>query len=147
MNSELAQAASLEPLDIAEVTQLPELSGGGEDPSGFAGMVLTSLLAYESAVLWAECIPGTGPSAVSWRLRPHGLEEEIEIALSPTIESFAAVLDCFARQFTDGQRIGCALRFLRQRGRSNRCHIFLTNAPDPGYWVRIVSARRPLLCQ
>src|SRR5260370_42474210 len=35
---------------------------------------------------------------------------------------------------------GYALRFLRQRGRVHRCHIYMSNAGQSGFWIRVYGA-------
>ena len=53
----------MDPLDVPEVSQLPELTGNEESPVGFADMVLTSLLRYEAAVLHAEHLQREGAAS------------------------------------------------------------------------------------
>jgi hypothetical protein len=79
----------MEILDVPEVRQLPELSANEEDPVAFADMVLTSLLGYDSALLYAEQ-QGTD-SAVSWRIEPRNKAaptHDIEVGVSPGRGSF-----------------------------------------------------------
>ena len=96
----------MEPLDVPEVTQLPELSGGEESPVGFADMVLTSLLVYDAAILYAEHTPTDGAdSSVSWRIEPReeGIRtHDIEIASSPSLGSFRSVLARFGHHYLGG---------------------------------------------
>jgi len=129
-------------LDVPEVRQLPELSSNEEDPVAFADMVLTSLLGYGVALLYAE---HTGAdSSVSWRIEPR--EEavqthDIEIAVSPSLGSFRSVLARFGHHYMGGQLYhGYALRFLRQHGRTYRCHIYMSNAGQSGFWMRVYAA-------
>lgn len=132
----------MEILDVPEVRQLPELSAHQEDPVSFADMVLTSLLSYDSAVLCAEhTVEG---SSVSWRIEPRGgavSTHDIEIAISPTRGSFRSVLARFGHHYMSGQLYnGYALRLLRQRGRAHRCHIYMSNGGQPGFWIQIYAA-------
>ena len=141
----------LEPIEVAEVRQLPELTGGQESPAGFADMLLTSLLAYDAGVIHAEHAPTETPDLpVLWRLslREDGIApEDIEIAASPSLESFSAVLARFGEHYLDGQnRNGYTYRLLHQRGRIHRCHIYLSNSPETGFWIRVYAAREILYC-
>lgn len=137
----LDDTAHMETLDVPEVRQLPELSANEEDPVAFADMVLTSLLGYDAALLHAEHT-GTD-SAVSWRIEP--LHEkvpthDVEVAVSPTLGSFRSVLARFGHHYMSDQPYnGYALRFLLQRGRAHRCHIYLSNAGQSGFWIRVYS--------
>jgi O-acetyl-ADP-ribose deacetylase (regulator of RNase III) len=135
----------MDPLDVPEVSQLPELTGNEESPVGFADMVLTSLLRYEAAVLHAEHLQREGAaSSVSWIVRPreHGHDGlDIEVGISPSLGSFRSVLARFGHHYMDDQLYnGYALRFLRQRGRVHRCHIYMSNAGQSGFWIRVYSA-------
>ena len=126
-------------IDVPEVRQLPELAQNEEDAVGFADMVLTRLFDYENALLCAED-KGTD-SAVSWRIESRNVElpnKEIEVSNSPTLGSFRSVLARFGCHYMDRQLYGgYALRFLRQRGRVHRCHIYMSNNSQSGFWIRI----------
>lgn len=126
------------PLDVPEVTQLPEFSGEGENPTGFADMILTSLLAYPSAALCAEYSPGEPP--ISWMINPHAEElglKEIEVAGSPNLDSFRAVLERFGSHYMNGQtRNSYAMKLLRQHDRLHECHFYLSNTEATGFWIR-----------
>lgn len=135
----------MDAIEVPEITQLPDLSGKGEDPVAFADMVLTSLLGYEAAVLHAECLQREGtPSSVSWCLRPreHGQDgPDIEVGISPSLGGFRSVLARFGHYYMADQLYnGYALRFLKQRGRVCRCHIYMSNSAQSGFWIRIYSA-------
>jgi hypothetical protein len=137
-------------LEVPEVRQLPELSGNEEDPSKFADMLLTSLLAHEEAVLYAECLQKEGSDSwVCWYLRPrdHGHDcPEVEIGASPSLESFRAVLARFAHHYLGNPLDqGYASRFLRQRGRVHRCHIYLSNTGQSGFWIRVYVTFCPVI--
>src|SRR5271170_4024028 len=117
-------------VEVPEITQLPDLSGNGEDPVGFADMVLTTLLGCETAVLHAECLQREGPTpSVSWFLRPRERGQDgadIEVGISPSLSSFRSVLARFGHQYMGDQLYnGYALRFLKQRGRICRCDIYM----------------------
>jgi hypothetical protein len=130
----------MEILDVPEVRQLPELSGNAEDPIAFADMVLTNVLGYDNALLYAE--HSAPESSISWRIEPRSeaavRTHEIEIAISPSPCSFRAVLARFGHHYMSDQLCnGYALRFLRQYGRIHRCHIYMSNTGQSGFWIRV----------
>jgi len=129
----------METLDVPEVRQLPELSANEEDAVAFTDMMLTSLLGYENALLRAEHIDAD--SSVSWCIEPRDeavFTHAIEVGVSPSLGSFRSVLARFGHHYMYGQLYqGYALRLLRQRGRMYRCHIYLSNEEQSGYWVRV----------
>jgi O-acetyl-ADP-ribose deacetylase (regulator of RNase III) len=132
-------------IEVPEVRQLPDLTGSKEDPVGFADRVLTSLLGYEAAVLHAECLQREGPaSSVSWCVRPreHGQDgPDIQVGISPSLGGFRAVLARFGHHYMGDQLYnGYALKFLGQRSRVHRCHIYMSNTGQSGFWVRVYSA-------
>jgi len=133
----------MEAIDVPEVRQLPELSGQDEDPVAFTDMLLTCLLGYENALLYAEYRPGE--ESVSWRIEPR--EEtvpthEVEVAVSPSCGSFRSVLARFGHHYMSDQLYnGYALRFLRQGDRVNRCHIYMSNAGQSGFWIRVYATK------
>jgi hypothetical protein len=105
-------------------------------------MVLTSLFGYDASVLCAEF--SLKDEAISWRIEP--LKEairthEIEIAISPSLGSFRSVLARFGHHYLNDQLYGgYALRFLQQRGRVHRCHIYMSNNGQSGFWIRVYAA-------
>jgi hypothetical protein len=129
----------METLDVPEVRQLPELSANQEDAVAFADMVLTSLLGYDCALLYAEHTDAD--STISWRIEPRNEAvptHDIEVAISPTCGSFRSVLARFGHHYMSDQLYnGYALRFLRQRDRVHRCHIYMSNAGQSGFWIRV----------
>jgi hypothetical protein len=129
----------MEPIEVPLVTQLPELSGEGENPAAFADMILTTLLKYPSASLFAEYLPPE--SSVSWTIDPHAEEfylKNIEFACSPNLSSFRAVLSRFGSHYMGSQGSnGYALKHLRQGETHRECHFYLSNAEFSGYWIRI----------
>jgi len=136
-------AASI--IDVPEVRQLPELTGGAEDPVAFADMVLTVLLRYERALLYAECDESpTMHESISWRVAPRDstvVSHDIEIAVSPKLGSFRSVLARFGHHYMGDQLYhGYASRVLRQRSILRRCHIYLSNAAASGFWIRVYVA-------
>jgi hypothetical protein len=132
----------METLDVPEVRQLPELSTNEEDSVAFADMMLTSLLGYKNALLRAE--HGAADSSVSWCIAPRDeavATHEIEIGISPSLGSFRSVLARFGHHYMNGQLYhGYALRLLRQRDRVHRCHIYMSNAGQSGFWIRVYGA-------
>ena len=55
--------------------------------------------------------------------------------------SFRSVLARFGHHYMGDQLYnGYALRFLKQRGRIGRCHIYMSNTGQSGFWIRIYSA-------
>jgi hypothetical protein len=129
----------METFDVPEVRQLPELSTNEEDAVGFADMVLTSLLGYDSALLYAEHTESD--SSVSWRIELRNEvvpTHDIEIAISPSRGSFRSVLARFGHHYMGGQLYNCfAGRSLRQQGRVHRCHIYMSNGGPSGFWIRV----------
>ena len=110
---------------------------------GFADMVLTALLGCESGVLRAEyCDPG--PS-VGWFITSPGLRDEhndVPVAVSPSGGAFRSVLARFGHHYMDDQLYnGYALRFLSQRGRVHRCHIYMSNTSQSGFWIEVYAAK------
>ncbi|MBK8001825.1 MAG: hypothetical protein IPK15_24765 [Verrucomicrobia bacterium] len=109
-------------------------------------MVLTTLLVYDAALLYAEHSPSDpAESSVSWRIHPReeGIySRDIEIASSPSLDSFRSVLARFGHHYLGGQLYnGYALRFLRQGDRVHRCHIYMSNVGQSGFWIRVYAAR------
>ena len=131
-----------DPLEVPEVLQLPELSANEESAVDFADMVLTCLFGYDSALLSAEHT--TSDSEVSWCIAPRdgtAAPHEIEVGISPSLGSFRSVLARFGHHYLSHQLYhGYALRFLRQRGRLHRCHIYMSNDGQSGFWIRVYAA-------
>lgn len=131
----------METFDVPEIRQLPELSANEEDPVAFADMMLTSLLGYKNALLCAEHI-GVD-SSVSWCIEPRDeaeLTHAIEVGISPSLGSFRSVLARFGHHYMCGQLYqGYILRLLRQHGRVHRCHIYMSNQGQSGFWLRVYS--------
>jgi len=138
----LAHLTRMDTFDVPEVRQSPELSVGEEDPVAFADMMLTSLLGYDNALLRAEHT--ATDSSVSWCIEPPdetASTHEIEVGISPSLAGFRSVLARFGHHYMSDQLYnGYALRFLRQRGRVHRCHFYLSNAAQSGFWIRIYGA-------
>lgn len=132
----------METIDVPEVDQLPELTSGVEDPVAFADMILTALLRYDSALLHAEHFWRDGSdSSISWKIQPRDptiVSREIEIGISPSLSSFRSVLARFGHHYMGGQLYnGYALRWLRQRAEPRRCHLYMSNAAQSGFWIRV----------
>jgi hypothetical protein len=132
----------METLDVSEVTQLPELTGNIEDSVAFADMVLTSLLRYDSALLYAEHFwRDAEDSSVSWRIQPRDatiVSREVEIGISPSVGSFRSVLARFGHHYLSDQPYnGYALRWLRQHAVTRRCHLYMSNEGHSGFWIRV----------
>ena len=129
----------METLDVPEVRQLPELSANEESPVAFAAMVLTSLLGYHNALLYAEFIPEE--SSVGWYIKSHDtavVTRDVEVGISPTLGSFRSVLAQFAHHYMRCSPYnGYALRFLQQHSRIKRCDIYLSNCSQSGFWIRV----------
>jgi hypothetical protein len=109
----------MEAIDVPAVTQLPELSGGAEDPHAFVDMVLTTLLRFDRAFLYAEHDLSESPdSSISWRIHPQVTaiaSREFEAGLSPSLASFRSSLSYIRQRYMgDSVRHGCAERLLRQ---------------------------------
>jgi O-acetyl-ADP-ribose deacetylase len=139
------ECRGMDSIEVPEVRQLPDLTGNKEDPVGFAYMVLTSLLGYEAAVLHAEYLKREETaSPVSWCICPreHGHDgPEIKVGISPSLGNFRAVLAHFGHKYMGGQLYnGYALKFVVQRKRVHRCHIYMSNTGQSGFWIRIYSA-------
>jgi hypothetical protein len=131
----------VEIIDVPEIAQLPELSGGNEDPAAFADMVLTSFLRCDRAFLYADHESADPPDApVSWRIHPQLADivsREFEAGLSPSFASFRASLSYIAKRYMcEASRHGCAEKLLRQGERVRRCLLFLPSTEKAGYWIR-----------
>jgi hypothetical protein len=107
-------------------------------------MVLTALLRREAGVLHAEHYDPE-PS-VGWFIAPpgwRGEQTDAPVAVSPSRGAFRSVLARFGHHYMSGQLYhGYALRFLRQRGRLHRCHIYMSNTGQSGFWIEIYAARK-----
>jgi hypothetical protein len=133
-------------LEVPEVTQLPELSGEDENPVAFADMILTALLRYDRALLYAEHFwRDPANSAVSWRIQPRDatiVSRDIEIGISPTRGAFRSVLARFGHHYLGGQYYnGYATRLLRQGNITRRCQIYMSNEGFAGFWIKIFVSR------
>ncbi len=145
MDTDIPEAKTqIEVLDVPEVRQLPKLSANEEDPVAFADMVRTRLFGYESALLLAEYSSIGVNGSVSWRIEPRNEAiptHDIEVAITPSRGSFRSVLARFGYHYMGIQLYsGYALRFLRQGDRTQRCHIYMSNNSQSGFWIRIYSA-------
>jgi hypothetical protein len=129
-------------LDVPEVRQLTDLSTNECTVVAFADMVLTSLLGHDNALLRAEHT--ASDSSVSWYIQPRDravAAHEIEVGISPSLSSFRSVLARLGHHYMSGQLYnGYALRFLRQHGRVHRCHIYMANEGQSGFWIRVYGA-------
>ncbi len=129
----------METLDVPEVLQLPELSANEESPIAFADMVLTSLLGYRNALLYADFTPAE--SSVGWYIKPSDktvVTRDVEVGISPSLGSFRSVLARFAHHYMGCSPYnGYALRFLQQHGRVCRCDVYLSNCSQSGFWIRV----------
>lgn len=128
-------------IDVPSVTQLPELSGGGEIPAVFADMVLTTFLRFDRAFLYAEHeLTDSQESFVSWRIHPQVTDvvsREFEAGISPSLGSFRASLSYIGQRYMrDALRHGCAERLLRQGDYVRRCLLFLPCSEQSGMWIR-----------
>jgi hypothetical protein len=131
----------MEVIEVPVVAQLPELSGGAENPQVFVDMVLTTLLRFDQAFLYAEHeLSGSAVSSVSWRIHPQvaGItSREFEAGISPSETSFRASLDYIRERYMGvSARHGCAERLLRQGDITRRCLLFLPCSPQSGAWIR-----------
>jgi len=133
----------METQDVPEVFEMPQLGPNEESPVALADMVLTALLAREAGVLHAE--HHDSEVSVGWFIAPldwRGEQTDAPVAVSPSRGAFRSVLARFGHHYMGGQLYhGYALRFLRQRGRVHRCHIYMSNAGQSGFWIEIYAAR------
>ena len=129
--------------EVPEVFEMPQLGPNEESPVALADMMLTALLGRESGVLHAE--HHDAELSVGWFIAPldwHGEETDAPVAVSPSRGAFRSVLARFGHHYMSGQPYhGYALRFLRQRGQVHRCHIYMSNAGQSGFWIEIYAAR------
>lgn len=131
----------MEIVDIPLVTQLPELSGGAENPVEFVDMVLTTFMRCDGAFLYAEhALSDPGDSPIGWRIHPQlsGIvSREFEAGLSPSLGSFRASLAYVRERYLGiAARHGCAERIFRQGDIVRRCILFLPTTDDAGFWIR-----------
>jgi len=131
----------METLDGPEVTKMPDLAPNEGSPTAFADMVLTSLFCHAPALLHAEYRPRD--AAVTWFVRPiRGETDQRDIPVAELEFSggyFRAVLARFgAHYMASGQLYGgYTLRSLGQHGRAHRCHIYMSNNGQSGFWIRV----------
>ena len=133
----------MDTLDVPEVLEMPPLGPNEESPVALADMVLTALLGREAGVLHAEhCDP---EPSVGWFIAPlgwRGEQTDVPVAVSPSRGAFRSVLARFGHHYMGDQLCnGYALRFLRQRGRVHRCHIYMSNTGQSGLWIEVYAAR------
>ena len=131
----------MEIVDIPFVTQLPELSGGAENPVEFVDMVLTTFMRWDGAFLYAEhALSEPGDSPIGWRIHPQlsGIvSREFEAGLSPSLGSFRTSLAYVRERYLGiAARHGCAERIFRQGDNVRRCILFLPTTDDAGFWIR-----------
>src|SRR5206468_3903857 len=130
-------------LDVPEVFEMPRLGPIEEDPVAFADMMLTALLGREAGVLHAE-YRDPEPS-VGWFITPlgwRGEQSDPAVAVSPSGGAFRSVLARFGHHYMSDQLYnGYALRFLHQRGRVHRCHLYMSNTGQSGFWIEVYAAR------
>jgi hypothetical protein len=131
----------METIEIPVVTQLPELSGGKENPVEFVEMVFTTFLRYDRAFLYAEHLQSDPPdSSVSWRIHPQVpdfVSREFEAGISPSLDSFRASLAYIRERYLGiASRHGCTERLMRQGNVVRRCLLFLPCSDDAGFWIR-----------
>lgn len=131
----------MEIFDIPMVAQLPELSGGTENPAEFADMVLTTFLRCDGAFLYADhALSDPRGSPIGWRIHPQltGIvSREFEAGLSPSLHSFRASLTYIRERYLGvSARHGCAERIFRQGEIVRRCLLFLPSTEEAGSWIR-----------
>ena len=129
-------------MTVPEITQLPELSTGVEDPEAFADMVLTATLRYDIVVLSTE-YPWDGheDAGASWRVHSKDLGitlREFETGISPSFSSYEQSL-CYLRDryFGCSGDHGVAEFTLSQRDRDWNCHAFYSMCERTGHWLRL----------
>jgi hypothetical protein len=129
--------------DVPEVFGVPQLGPNEESPVAVADMVLTALLRRESGLLNAEhrdSEPGVG--LFIGPLGSHGEQMHAPVVVSPSRGAFRSVLARFGHHYMGGQLChGYALRFLRQAGQVHRCHIYMSNTGQSGFWIKIYAVR------
>jgi hypothetical protein len=131
----------MEIIEVPEVIQLPELSGGNEilvpspiwSSQVFCDVIVPSFYAdYE----WND----SPHSPVSWRMHPQVTDivsREFEAGLSPSLSSFRASLNYIGERYLrEASRHGCAERLLRQSNITRRCLLFLAGTGKVGHWIR-----------
>ena len=109
----------------------------------FADMMLTSLFGRAPAMLHAEYRPEN--RMVTWFIRPaQAGDGEPGLAVGVTEFStgyFRAVLARFGHQYMNDQLYGGhKLCVLHQRSRAYRCHIYMSNNGQSGFWIKIYAA-------
>ena len=122
---------------------MPQLGPNHEDPVALADMVLTALLGCESGLLHAE--HRDSEPSVGWFIEPQGCRGEpskAPVTVSASLGAFRSVLARFGHHYMGNQLYGgYALRFLRQGGRVHRCHIYMSNTSQSGFWIEVSAAR------
>lgn len=132
----------MDTIDVPAVFELPCLAPNEYDAVAFADLILTALLTHDAALLCADhSHPISHESSAGWFIHPRidGLYSAgMEIATSPHRSHFRAMLARFGAHYLGGQLYGgYALRFLKQLERVHRCHIYMSNNGQSGFWLKI----------
>jgi len=132
--------SEIKTVDVPEILMMPGGVIGKGNVIDFADMMLTSLFSHGPAMLHAEYRPQN--RIVTWFVRPTEAAEgepgrAIGITEFPT-GHFRAILTRFGHQYMDDQIYGGhKLCVLHQRGRPHRCHFFMSNNGQSGFWIKI----------
>jgi hypothetical protein len=129
--------------EVPEILALPAGLMARRNVVDFADMMLTSLFSHAPAMLHAEYRPGN--RMVTWFVRPtQAMDGEPGLPVGVTEFStgcFRAVLARFGHRYMNDQLYGGhKLCVLHQRGRANRCHIYMANNGQSGFWIKIYVA-------
>jgi hypothetical protein len=129
--------------EVPEVFEIPQLGPNEESAVAFADLMLTALFRRESGLLHAE--HHDAEPSIGWFIAPldwHGEGTDPPVMVSPSRGAFRSVLARFGHHYMGGQLYnGYALRFLRQRSQVHRCHIYMSNAGQSGFWIEVYAAR------
>jgi len=135
-------AKDMETLDVQEIRTMSEVATHNTHVVAFPDYLLTTLFGYSPALLHAE-FQHSEPE-VSWFIRPirGTTQQDILCAVSDFSGGcFRAMLARFGHHYMGDQLYGgYALRLLRQRGREHRCHIYMSNNGQSGFWIRVYAA-------
>lgn len=135
--------SDIKTFEVPEILAMPGVLMTRGNVVDFADMMLTSLFSHAPARLHAEYRPGN--RMVTWFVRPAtAADGEPGLAVGVTEFStgcFRAMLARFGHEYMNGLLYGGhKLCVLHQRGRAYRCHIYMSNNGQSGFWIKIYAA-------
>ncbi len=131
----------METIDVPETTFPRE--GEKFDGVALADALLTSLAKTGGGILQAEQdLKAQGPATIIWELENLDRKSKEVIMTQCNLGLFRNVLARFGHHYMGGHVFnGYALRFLCQGGQIYRCHFYLSNGGQSGFWIRIYASK------